>query len=112
MRSSGDPFLDALDQLEVALEANLERAELMKQRMEDIRRRRAAGQSYLQIVPEEQEPLIVHLLTDSAVTLDRVGAQVRRTEARVLHEAGMTMDQIARIFRVSRQRISALLRER
>ena len=33
------------------------------------------------------------------------------TEARVLHGEGMTMDQIAKLFGVTRQRVSALLRE-
>jgi predicted transcriptional regulator len=36
---------------------------------------------------------------------------VRRTEARTLHREGLTMDQIAQLFGVTRQRVSALLRE-
>jgi predicted transcriptional regulator len=55
--------------------------------------------------------LIVQLLTESAETLHEHGSRVRRTEARALHREGLTMDQIARLFGVTRQRVSALLRE-
>jgi transposase len=43
--------------------------------------------------------------------LHAYGNRVRRTEARALHGEGMTMDEIAKLFGVTRQRISALLRD-
>jgi transcriptional regulator with XRE-family HTH domain len=42
--------------------------------------------------------------------LDTLGADVRRAEARALYEEGLTMEQIAEHFGVTRQRVSALLR--
>lgn len=37
---------------------------------------------------------------------------MRRTEARALHHEGVTMDKIARLFGVTRQGVSGLLRDR
>ena len=107
----GDEFLTALEALEETLRENEVRTELMRARMADIRRRRAEGASYREIVPAELRPLVVQLLTESAQALDVVGAEVRRSEAAMLYRDGLTMDEIARRFGVTRQRVSALLRE-
>ncbi len=106
-----DSFLRAIADLEKALDENSKRAELMKTRIAEIRRQREAGRSYRQIVDTEDAPLVVRLLTESSRALDETGARVRRTEALALHEEGMTMEQIAAKFGVSRQRVSGLLRE-
>jgi hypothetical protein len=110
MSDAFDPVLAAFDALERVLDANDRRSAGMRERIAHIREQRAQGLGYRAIVPAEEPPLIVELLTDSAQELDRVGAEVRRTEARALHREGMTMDQIARHFGVTRQRVSALLR--
>jgi len=106
-----DSFLRALDELEGALDSNIERAKVMKRRIAEIRRERAAGRSYTEIVEGGKSPLLVRLLTDSRQALDRCGSRVRRTEALALHEEGMTMEQIAENFGVTRQRVSGLLRD-
>lgn len=103
--------MEELAALDVALDENIERARLMKTRIREIRRSREAGLDYAEIVNAERPPLIVQLLTQSSRALDEHGARVRRTEALVLHEDGMTMDRIAELFGVTRQRISGLLRE-
>ena len=106
-----DPFLRALADLREVLDANAERAELMKRRIDAIEQARAAGHSYTEIVQSQDAPLIVTLLTESDRALGEFGARVRRTEARMLHEEGMTMERIAEKFGVTRQRVSGLLRE-
>jgi hypothetical protein len=106
-----DPFLRALDDLERVLEDEAGRQRAIKQRIRQIRRLRAAGKPYADIVPGEERPLIVQLLSESRLALDDVGARVRRTEAQVLHSEGFTMDRIAELFGVTRQRVSGLLRE-
>lgn len=106
-----DPFLRALADLEAIIDADVERQRVIKKRIRDIQRHRAAGKPYAEIVPAEKRPLIVQLLTESRLALDEVGARVRRTEARMLHEEGVTMDRIAALFGVTRQRVSGLLRE-
>jgi hypothetical protein len=105
-----DPVLNAFTALERVLLVNERRSAAMRERMEHIRKLRSQGLAYRTIVPAEEPPLIVEMLTQSAQELDRVGAEVRRNQARELHREGMKMDQIARHFGVTRQRISALLR--
>ncbi len=106
-----DPFLEALTALEDVIAENNKRATLIKKRMARIRRARAAGLPYSATFENEDGPLIVQLLTESSSALHSGGANVRRAEAQALHEEGMTMDQIATHFGVTRQRVSALLRK-
>jgi DNA-directed RNA polymerase sigma subunit (sigma70/sigma32) len=101
----------ALRELDRALDENVERAKRMKQRIAELEAAYATGRPIKEIVPDEKTPLIVELLTQSAEALHTYGSRVRRAEAQILHREGMTMDQIARLFGVTRQRISALLRE-
>jgi ParB-like chromosome segregation protein Spo0J len=106
-----DAFLQALTALEEVIAQNDKRATLIKKRMARIRKARARGLQYSDTVSNEDGPLIVQLLTESSTALDSCGANVRRAEARALHDEGMTMDQIAERFGVTRQRVSALLRK-
>jgi hypothetical protein len=104
-------LLQSLEELEEALDVNMKRAEQMKQRIAHIRGALAEGKSLREVVPHEKTPLLVELLTQSAENLSAYGSRVRRLEARALHQEGLTMEQIAKLFRVTRQRVSALLRE-
>ncbi len=51
-------------------------------------------------------------MTDALEVLLGSGSRWRREEARALHDEGVTMDRIAALFGVTRQRVSQLLRER
>src|SRR3954454_14625269 len=109
--SSEDAFLRALDALEDALDHNAERSKERKCRIAPIRRMRGKGVTWSSIVSAEAPPLIVQLVTESSRALDEHGGRVRRTEVLALHDDGMTMEQIAEKFGVTRQRVSSLLRE-
>ena len=109
--ASDDAFLRALADLEIALEENTQRTKAMKRRIAHIRRERGKGATWSSIVSAESPPLIVQLVTDSSRALDEHGGRVRRTEVLALHDEGMTMEQIAEKFGVTRQRVSSLLRE-
>jgi hypothetical protein len=106
-----DAFLQALIALEEVIADNDKRATLIKKRMGRIRRAREQGLQYSDSVANEDGPLIVQLITESSSALDTCGASVRRAEAQALYSEGMTMDQIAERFGVTRQRVSALLRK-
>jgi hypothetical protein len=106
-----DAFLKALTALEATLADNHERTKLIKKRITQLRRLRANGTSYAEIVATRDGPLLVQLLTESSTALDTSGASVRRAEARALYAEGLTMDQIADGFGVTRQRVSTLLRK-
>jgi DNA-directed RNA polymerase specialized sigma24 family protein len=109
--SSEDAFLRALGDLEAALEQNWERNKAMRRRIAHIRRERGKGSTWSSIVSAESPPLIVQLVSESTRALDEAGSRVRRTEVLALHDEGMTMEQIAAKFGVTRQRVSSLLRE-
>ena len=106
-----DEFLEALTALEHTLADNQKRATLIKKRIAQLRRLRSRGASYAEVVSIRDGPLIVQLLTESSKALDTSGASVRRAEAQALHAEGMTMEQIADRFGVTRQRVSTLLRK-
>jgi DNA-directed RNA polymerase specialized sigma24 family protein len=106
-----DAFLTALAALDEALADNEQRLKLIKKRIAELRRLRAKGASYVDIVASRDGPLLVQLLTESSAALDTSGANVRRAEAQALYAEGLTMEQIAEHFGVSRQRVSALLRK-
>jgi DNA-directed RNA polymerase sigma subunit (sigma70/sigma32) len=109
--AADDPLERALMDLDRVLEVNLERLALIKRRIAEIKRQRSDGLSYTEIVEAARDPLLVQLVTESKQTLDGFGARVRRAEALALHKEGMTMEAIAERFGVTRQRVSALLRE-
>ena len=108
---AGDPFDKALRDLEHALEANARRMAKIKRRIAEIRRQHSAGRSYREIVEATKGDLSVQLITEATQALDEFGARVRRAEALALYDEGMTMEEIAEKFGVTRQRVSALLRD-
>lgn len=110
-RDDTEAFLRALAELDEALDVNVRRAQRMKERIAGIQAALAAGRRLREVVPEEETPLLVELLTQSAENLSAYGSRVRRLEARALHQEGLTMEQIAQLFGVTRQRVSTLLRE-
>lgn len=71
----------------------------------------AAGVTYSQILPLEKRVAMTEQISAAIKALCRDGNKFRRLEARALYEEGLTMAQLAAIFGVSRQRVSALLRE-
>lgn len=105
-----EAFMEALRELDGALDLSVEMHGRMKQRLHYIQAAHAEGRQLAEIVPSEDPPLLVQLLTETAGLLHSYGNTVRRTEARALRQQGMTMDQIARLFGVTRQRVSTLLR--
>lgn len=106
---SRDVFLTTLEDLLDATNSNLERTNLIRQRIDDLRSQVAAGTSIEEALTNEPTPLIVELITENIAALQNVGARLRWAEASILREEGMSAADIARLFGVSRQRISALL---
>lgn len=105
-----DEVLAALDDLVDALKANSERNRIALERAEAIRAARRKGKTYSEIVSAESRPLIVDVLNENLDRLLTSGARFRRAEAKALHDEGVTMERIAGIFGVTRQRVSALLK--
>jgi hypothetical protein len=109
-RTLDDPALEALDDLCAALTECISDAERLLERAETIRTQRAEGLPYSQIVDTDAQPLIVEGLTAMLARLSDTGSRWRRAEARALHDEGLSMERIAELFGVTRQRVSSLLR--
>jgi hypothetical protein len=105
-----DEVLDALDELVVALEATAKRVDAALERARTVLGQRRAGASYHEIVVGTADRLLVELLSEIQRDVGEAGSRVRRAEARALRREGLSMEAIGRLFGVSRQRVSALLR--
>ena len=111
LETADDAVLTALDDLEAALQDNIERAINVLRRARSVREQRFRGQAYSDIVPAQDRPLIVELVRHNLEALLTAGGEFRKAEARALHAEGMSMERIGAQFGVTRQRVAALLRE-
>jgi hypothetical protein len=109
-RTADDDVIAALGLVQEAVLQASETAQAIIERAEHIRAMRRQGVPYREIVPNEQRPLIVELLTANLELLAGAGSRLRRAEAKALYDEGLTMDEIATLFGVSRQRVAVLLR--
>ena len=107
-----DPVVVALEAVKDAVLRNMEVGEIVLERADAILALHANDKAWSDIVKEEDRPLIVELLTANLNRLMSAGGQLRRAKAKALHDDGMTMEQIAHFFGVTRQRVSALLNDR
>jgi hypothetical protein len=71
----------------------------------------AAGVTYARALPLDKRMAMTERISEAIKVLSRDGNKFRRLEARALYAEGLTMAQLAAVFGVSRQRVSALLRE-
>ena len=108
--SSEDPALTALEEVCATSRQMIVSAEQILDRAAYIQGQRAAGVPYREIVPAEPRPLIVELISATLSELADAGSRWRRAEARALHGEGLSMDVIAQMFGVTRQRVSSLLK--
>ncbi len=105
-----DPTLLALDNLVDAAQQVARIAEHVSVRAAYIRACRLQGRPYREIVSGEYSPLIAGLLPENIQRLETASTRFRQAEAAALHQEGMTMEEIGRLFGLTRQRISALIR--
>lgn len=108
-QSAADPALAALTALVTVLEEESAALSAAVERARMLQQMRAEGLPYREIVPQEAPPLIVETISQSLQRLSDAGGRWRREEARALHDEGLSMERIAALFGVSRQRVSALL---
>jgi hypothetical protein len=107
-----DPVALALEEVKQSIKRNIEVGQIILERADRLIAAHQAGRQWSDIVREEDRPLIVELLTANLNRLMSAGGQLRRAKAKALHDDGMTMEQIASFFGVTRQRVSALLSDR
>jgi hypothetical protein len=73
--------------------------------------RGTAGLSYGQIMPLNKRIQIIELISDAYKSVTEAAGRFRQAEVKALYDEGMTMDEIAAVLCVTRQRVSALLRQ-
>lgn len=105
-------LIDALGEIEHAAAANVERGQEIQRRVRWLRERLDAGDAIEALVDEEPSPGTVELITMNKASLEDVGSEFRAALALALRDGGLTLDTIASHFGVTRQRISALLRQK
>lgn len=66
---------------------------------------------YRELLPLRKRLEMIEQISSALRDLNRDGHLFRRVEARALYAEGLTMAELASVFGVSRQRVSALLRE-
>jgi len=109
---AADPVADALEELIRVVRQNRADGKVVIERAEALLDARRSGRPWRELVPEEPAPQIVELLAGKLERLAAGSSRFRRAQAKALHDEGLTMEQIAGLFGVTRQRVSALLKER
>ena len=110
-RAGDDPALAALHTLVASMDACAEELRLARTRALQLAEHRQSGRPWLEIVTEESRPLVVERISTVLAALATAGSAWRREQARALHAEQVSINRIAALFGVTRQRISALLRE-
>ena len=105
-------LLAALSDVEATAQANADRSRALQGRARDLGRRLQAGENIVDLVTGEKTPRMVELLSSNMATLETAGAEFRAAEALALRAEGLTIEAIADLFGVTRQRISALLKQK
>jgi cytochrome P450 len=101
--------VESLDNLVTAVQHIDALAREAAERAERLRSQREQGQPYRQILSGEARPFPVDLVNRMTGALIDAGGKFQRAQAKALYEEGATMDQIAELFGISRQRVSTLL---
>lgn len=105
-------LLTALTELDSAAQANMERTRELQRRARELSRKLQAGDNIIDVVTNEKPPRMVELVTSNMAALETTGAEFRAAEALALRAEGLTIETIAQLFGVTRQRISALLKQK
>ena len=102
----------ALRDLVAEFDRCIEELARARERAEELLAQRHSGHTWTEIVSGEARPLVVERITTVLGSLARAGSAWRREQALALQGENVSINRIAAMFGVTRQRISALLRER
>ena len=108
---SGDVAERALTDLLTELDRCVAELTQARARAETLLRERRAGRPWLEIVTGEARPLVVERISTVLASLSESGHAWRREQAAALQAEQVSINRIAALFGVTRQRISALLKE-
>jgi hypothetical protein len=108
---AGEPAERALEHLMTELDRCVAELTQARARAEVLLRERRSGRPWLELVTGEPRPLIVERISTVLASLATAGHTWRREQAAALQSEQVSINRIAAMFGVTRQRISALLKE-
>jgi PAS domain S-box-containing protein len=107
--SYDDELFDALDAVLEVLEGGRDRVDVVAARAAELRDGRSRGLSYAELLTGARNPIVLDVLSELLDGLFDAGSRLRRAEARALYADSLSMDKIASLLGVSRQRVSAII---
>jgi hypothetical protein len=108
--SDADPTLRALDALAEALEQIAQDQKVLAKKIDGLRRARRKGVAWQDILVEEDAPGSMQVVSAMLACLSKASGTLRKELVEELREEGATIPAIARLFGVTHQRVSNLLR--
>lgn len=112
LSNSAERLLAALVEIEAGAAENVQRSREIQKRVRFLRKRLEAGDELIELVEREEPPRVVELISSNITVLETAGSELRAAQALALRSEGLTIEAIADLFGVTRQRISALLKQR
>jgi hypothetical protein len=107
---SDDATLAALDSMATALDENARDFKVLSERLAQVRARRVRGDAWRDILSEEDDPGTIQLISRTLARLSLASGAVRKSVVVALRQEGASIPVIARLFGVTHQRVSNLLR--
>ncbi len=110
LKVEDDPVLEALTSLSDVAISSADELTALNEDLQRVRLRRLQGSSWRHIMAESGSPHLLSTLTKIVADLGRACGGFRRALALGLRREGLQVTEIGTLFRVSRQRVSALIR--
>lgn len=108
--AEGDATIEALDGLARALKEMSKDQQLLEERLDGLRRQRAEGKAWRSILAEEDPPGTMQVVSRMLACLAKASGLLRKELVDTLRREGVSIPAIAKLFGVTHQRVSNLLR--
>jgi hypothetical protein len=106
-----DVTLRALDALSHALDEMTNDQRLLEKRLRDLHRQRSEGRAWRDILAEEEVPGTMQVVSRMLACLAKASGSLRKELVDTLRHEGVSIPAIAKLFGVTHQRVSNLLRK-
>ena len=107
----GDDVVEALEDLVAGLQRNRDRIDQAIAQARIMAEVRGQGRPWQEILSGPPGAQVLDVIGQNLDELYATGSRLRRAQARALYDEGMSMEAIAGLFGVTRQRVGALLRD-
>jgi len=108
----GDPTVEALDRLLGVLAQLAEDEARLTKKLEDLRQARLEGHQWYDILSKEGAPGSMQTVSHMLGCLAQASGSLRKELVEDMRREGVSIPAIARVFEVTHQRVSNLLRRR